>query len=147
MGCWVQPSPSQSPGSKLHFVSLCRDSWEFYSKKLLWKYHETWTTLGQQVFFHSRWRRSWIEREQPEAKWKSFQNPMTYKCKDWHHFQGVPKWTLQALALPCTFLSKELQKPPHPLGERCGAWSHPCDTRLPGRDDAMGMEQVESQLF
>lgn len=143
----MQPSLSQSPGSELHFVSLCSERQASYSNKWLWNSHEPWATLGQQVFLHSRWGRPWIERGQPAAKWRSFQNPVTDKCKHWCNFQGVPKWTPQALALPCNLLSKKLQRPQHPLEERCSVWLHPRDTRLPGRDDAMGMEEGESHYF
>lgn len=145
--CWAQPSPPQSPGTKLQSISLHSESHVSYSDKWLWNSHEPWATLGQQVFLHNRWGRPWIERGQPSAKWKNFQNPVTYKFKHWCHFQGVPKWTLQALVLPCNLLSKELQRPLHPLEERCSVWSHPRDTQLPGRGDAMGMEEIESQLF
>lgn len=108
----------------------------------------TLTNPGTTVFLHSSWGRSWmIHRDQPTAKRKSFENPVTSKCKHWRHFQRVPKWTLQALALPCDLLSKELQQPPHPLEGRWSMWAHPRDRQLPGRGDAVGMEEFRSRLF
>lgn len=98
--CWVQPIPSQSPGNELHFVSLFSERRTSYNNKWLQNSQELTAILVQQIFLHSRWGRPWIERDQPAAEWKSFQNLVTCKCKHWHNFQGVPKWTPQSLALP-----------------------------------------------